>query len=539
VQQKSNDIIDALTQLSQQLHQAVLVPVAGGPSISQRVQDFFAQWATVLTVVFMAAIVYVLWRTLKMMPKTKPVQIKPQANLEVGWDDIAGVDEAKYELQEVVEFLRDEKRFKKLGAKVPKGVLLHGPPGTGKTLLAKAVAQESGAQFFSQSASSFVEMFAGLGAARIRRLFNEARKHAPAIIFIDELDAVGGRRGSDISGEREQTLNQLLVEMDGFASSDQIVVMAASNLLEKLDTALLRPGRFDRQVFVSPPDVHGREKILKVHTANKPLAENVDLFEFASQTSGLTGADLANIANEAAIRCARRHGHALSKADFDGALERVVAGVQSNTTLNDHERRVVAYHEAGHALTRELLMTVDRVHKISIVPRGQALGYVMNLPDEDSYLKTREELIDQLTVLLGGRVAEQLVFGAVTTGAANDLQRVSEITHAMVHQYGMGSQTTAPRAVVESEAVSDLTRRIRDEEQQELAFEAHRHAHELIIAHRDTLERFAQELLENEVLERPQIDKIMDGVPGIERRPARPELRVAAASKQPPPAQPD
>jgi cell division protease FtsH len=535
--QTTNDILNALTALSQQLHQAVLVPIAEGPSLSTRIQDFFAQWATVLTVVFMAAIVYVLWRTLKMMPKTKPVQIKPQANLEVGWEDIAGVDEAKYELQEVVEFLRDEKRFKLLGAKVPKGVLLHGPPGTGKTLLAKAVAQESGAQFFSQSASSFVEMFAGLGAARIRRLFNEARKHAPAIIFIDELDAVGGRRGSDISGEREQTLNQLLVEMDGFASSDRIVVMAASNLLEKLDSALLRPGRFDRQVFVSPPDVHGREKILKVHTANKPLGENVNLFELASQTSGLTGADLANIANEAAIRCARRHGHALSKADFEGALERVVAGVQSNTTLNDHERRVVAYHEAGHALCRELLMTVDRVHKISIVPRGQALGYVMNLPDEDSYLKTREELIDQMTVLLAGRVAEQLVFGAVTTGAANDLQRVSEITHAMVHQYGMGSQTTAPRAVVEAEAVSDLTRRIRDEEQQELAFEAHRHAHELIIKHRETLEQFAQELLENEVLERPQIDKIMAGVAGIDRRPDRPDLRVAAASKQPPPAQ--
>jgi cell division protease FtsH len=535
--QTPNDILDALGQLSQLLHQAVLVPVADGPSVAQRVQDFFAQWATVLTVVFMAAIVYVLWRTLKVMPKTKPVQIKPQANLEVGWDDIAGVDEAKYELQEVVEFLRDEKRFKKLGAKVPKGVLLHGPPGTGKTLLAKAVAQESGAQFFSQSASSFVEMFAGLGAARIRRLFNEARKHTPSIIFIDELDAVGGRRGSDISGEREQTLNQLLVEMDGFNSADRIVVMAASNLLEKLDPALLRPGRFDRQVFVSPPDVHGREKILKVHTANKPLAENVNLFELAAQTSGLTGADLANIANEAAIRCARRHGHALSKADFDGALERVVAGVQSNTTLNDHERRVVAYHEAGHALCRELLMTVDRVHKISIVPRGQALGYVMNLPDEDSYLKTREELVDQMTVLLGGRVAEQLVFGAVTTGAANDLQRVSEITHAMVHQYGMGSQTAAPRAVVESEAVSDLTRRIRDEEQQELAFEAHRHAHELITTHRETLERFAQELLENEVLERPQIDRIMHGVPRIERRPDRPNLRVAAASKQPPPTQ--
>jgi cell division protease FtsH len=540
VQQSTDDIINALNALSQQLHQAVLVPVASGPSIAERVQDFFAQWATVLTVLFMAAIVFVLWRTLKVMPKTKPVQIKPQANLEVGWDDIAGVDEAKYELQEVVEFLRDEKRFKRLGAKVPKGVLLHGPPGTGKTLLAKAVAQESGAQFFSQSASSFVEMFAGLGAARIRRLFNEARKHAPAIIFIDELDAVGGKRGSDISGEREQTLNQLLVEMDGFASADRIVVMAASNLLEKLDSALLRPGRFDRQVFVSPPDVHGREKILKVHTANKPLGENVKLSEVAAQTSGLTGADLANIANEAAIRCARRHGNALSKADFEGALERVVAGVQSNTTLNDHERRVVAYHEAGHALCRELLMTVDRVHKISIVPRGQALGYVMNLPDEDSYLKTREELVDQMTVLLGGRVAEQTVFGVVTTGAANDLQRVSEITHAMVHQYGMGSQTTAPRAVVESEAVSDLTRRIRDEEQQELAFEAHRHAHKLITEHQATLERFARELLENEVLERPQIDKIMDGVPRIDRRVGgirSPDLRVAAASKQPPPAQ--
>jgi cell division protease FtsH len=535
--QTKNNILDALTQLSQQLHQAVLVPVASGPSISQRIQDFFSQWATVLTILFMGAIVYVLWRTLKMMPKTKPVQIKPQANLEVGWEDIAGVDEAKYELQEVVEFLRDEKRFKKLGAKVPKGVLLHGPPGTGKTLLAKAVAQESGAQFFSQSASSFVEMFAGLGAARIRRLFNEARKHAPAIIFIDELDAVGGRRGSDISGEREQTLNQLLVEMDGFASSDKIVVMAASNLLEKLDSALLRPGRFDRQVFVSPPDVHGREKILAVHTANKPLGEDVDLYGLAQQTSGLTGADLANIANEAAIRCARRHGHAISKSDFEGALERVVAGVQSNTTLNDHERRVVAYHEAGHALCRELLMTLDRVHKISIVPRGQALGYVMNLPDEDSYLKTRDELIDQMTVLLGGRVAEQIVFGAVTTGAANDLQRVSEITHAMVHDYGMGSQTTAPRAVRESEAVSDLTRRIRDEEQQELAFEAHRHTHELITEHRATLERFAKELLENEVLERPQIDKIMDGVPRIERRPDRHGLRVAAASKAPPLAQ--
>src|SRR4051794_20666010 len=487
----------------------------------------------------MVALIFVLWRTLRLMPQTKPIEISPEANLEVGWEDIAGVDEAKGELREVVDFLRSPKQFERLGAKVPKGVLLHGPPGTGKTLLAKAVAHESGAHFFSQSASSFVEMFAGLGAARIRRLFREARAAQPAIIFIDELDAVGARRGSDNNSEREQTLNQLLVEMDGFASSAEgrVGVMAAPNLLEKLHPALLRPGRFDRQVFVSPPDVKGRERILRVHTANKPLRDDVDLAIVAQQTAGLTGADLANICNEAAIFCGRRQGHAVSRADFDNAIERVIAGVLSSTTLNDHERRVVAFHEAGHALCRELLAGMDRVHKISIIPRGSALGYVVNLPDEDSYLKTREELVDQMTVLLGGRVAEQIVFGAVTTGAANDLQRVSEITHALVHDYGMGSQTHAPRSLRRSEEVSDLTRRIRDEEEQELAFEAHRHAQELISEHRATLERFAQELLENEVLERPQIDTIMDGVPRIERRVARPDLRVAAATKQPPPSQ--
>ena len=319
------------------------------------------------------------------------------------------------------------------------------------------MAHESNAQFFSQSASSFVEMFAGLGAARIRRLFDEARKHEPAILFIDELDAVGARRGSDMNSEREQTLNQLLVEMDGFSSSGRLVVMAASNLLEKLDPALLRPGRFDRQVFVSPPDVSGRRRILAVHTRTKPLHEDVDLGLVAQQTSGLTGADLANICNEAAIFCARRGGHAIAARDFDDAIERVIAGVQSSTTLSERERRVVAYHEAGHALCRELLRGpgVDRVHKISIVPRGRALGYVVNLPDEDSYLKTRDELIDQMTVLLGGRVAEQIVFGDVTTGAANDLQRVAEVTHAMIHDYAMGSNQ-APQATPADEMVSDL-----------------------------------------------------------------------------------
>src|SRR5919202_6517033 len=331
--------------------------------------------------------------------------------------------------------------------------------------------------------------------------------------------------------------------MDGFSSSGRLVVMAASNLLEKLDPALLRPGRFDRQVYVSPPDVKGRERILEVHTRSKPLREDVDLSLVAAQTSGLTGADLANICNEAAIFCARRSGVAIGKQDFDDALERVIAGVQSSTTLNDHERRVVAYHEAGHALCRELLETTERVHKISIVPRGKALGYVVNLPDEDSYLKTREELLDQMTVLLGGRVAEQLVFGAVTTGAANDLQRVAEITRAMVHEYAMGrSPETSNRAIVDASAVSDLTRRIQDEEQQELAYEAHRVAHQLITGHRDRLEAFAAALLEREVLERDDIDRIMDGVARVDHRapapgaPAATGLRVAAASRLPPPA---
>ena len=338
--------------------------------------------------------------------------------------------------------------------------------------MAKAVAHESGAQFFAQSAAAFVEMFAGLGAARIRRLFAIARKQEPAIIFIDELDAVGGRRGSDISGEKDQTLNQLLVEMDGFATSGRLVVIAASNLLEKLDPALLRPGRFDRQIFVSPPDVKGRRGVLGVHTRDKPLGD-VDLGLVAQQTSGLTGADLANICNEAAIFAARRGGKAITGADFDQALERVIAGVQSHRVLNDHEKRVVAYHEAGHALCGELLPSVDRVHRISIVPRGRALGYTLNLPAEDRYLKTREELLDYMTVLLGGRVAEQIVFGAITTGASDDLKRVADIAHLMVHDYAMGSAGVG-RTPDGNIRLSETTLRLRDEERRELVEEARR-----------------------------------------------------------------
>jgi cell division protease FtsH len=503
------------------------VPVLAAQSFTEELQGWALNWEPVFGILFFVAIIVVMWRMLKVMPRVKPQQIKPSSDQAITFADIAGVDEAKAELQEIVEFLRDPKSFHALGAKVPKGILLHGPPGTGKTLLAKAVATESGAQFFAQSAASFVEMFAGLGAARIRRLFAIARKHEPAIIFIDELDAVGGRRGMDISGEKDQTLNQLLVEMDGFSSSGRVVVIAASNLLEKLDPALLRPGRFDRQVFVVPPDVKGRLGVLQVHTRNKPMGD-VDLGVVAQQTSGLTGADLANICNEAAIFATRRGAKTLGMQDFDSALERVIAGVQSKRVLNKHEKRVVAFHEAGHALCGELLPSVDRVHKISIVPRGRALGYTLNLPAEDRYLKTREELLDYMTVLLGGRVAEQIVFGAITTGASDDLKRVAEISHSMVHDFAMGTAGIG-RSPEGDVRLSETTLRIRDEERQDLIEEARRAAQKMIVAHRTQLDALAEELLENEVLEREGIERIMDGVPRLERAPGV-GLRVVAAT---------
>ncbi len=497
-------------------------------TFAQEIQNWALNWEPVIAILFFTAIIVVMWRMLKVMPRVKPQQIKPASNQAVGWKDIAGVDDARGELEEIVEFLRDPKQFEKLGAKVPKGILLHGPPGTGKTLLAKAVAHESGAQFFAQSAAAFVEMFAGLGAARIRRLFAIARKHEPAIIFIDELDAVGGRRGMDISGEKDQTLNQLLVEMDGFAASGRVVVIAASNLLDKLDPALLRPGRFDRQVFVAPPDVRGREGVLAVHTRDKPLGK-ADLGLVAQQTSGLTGADLANICNEAAIFAARRGSKVIDDKDFDSALERVIAGVQSRRVLNAHEKRVVAYHEAGHALCGELLPSVDRVHRISIVPRGRALGYTLNLPAEDRYLKTREELLDYMTVLLGGRMAEQVVFGQVTTGASDDLKRVADISQSMVHDFAM-STAGGGRVPDGDVRLSETTLRIRDEERQELIEEGRRAAQKMIVTHRRHLDALANELLENEVLDRDAIDRIMQGVPRLERSPGV-GLRVVAAAK--------
>jgi cell division protease FtsH len=482
----------------------------------------------VFEIVFLVSMVALLTFVVRSLPRTKPQEIKPDSASSVGWEDIAGVEDARAELQEVVEFLSAPERFARLGARVPRGVLLHGPPGTGKTLLAKAVAHESGARFYAQSAAGFVEMFAGLGAARVRRLFRIARKNEPSIIFIDELDAVGGQRGMSFSGEKDQTLNQLLIEMDGFKSSDRLVVIAASNLIDKLDAALLRPGRFDRQIYVAPPDVHAREQILRVHIRDKPVGA-VDLELVARQTAGLTGADLANICNEAAIFAARREAHEILNEDFDHALERVIAGTQSRRVLNDHEKEVVAYHEAGHALVAELLPAVDRVHRVSIVPRGRALGYTLNLPDEDRYLKTREELIDYMTMLLGGRAAEQIVFGAVSTGASDDLRRASEVAGAMITDYAMGTTVAVTgRGSPLDERVSEQTLRLRDEEREELLHSARAAAMGLLNANRATLDALARELQAQEVLERSAIERIV-------AHAAPPRPRLAAAARPDPP----
>jgi cell division protease FtsH len=519
---------------------ALLAPSHGGKSIWDGMESFALTW---LPIIFMGLIAIAVVWMVQYMPRTKPTEIAPSSSSSVRWEDVAGVEEAKDELREVVEFMRDPKRFKKLGAKVPKGILLHGPPGTGKTLLAKAVAHESNAKFFAQSASSFVEMFAGLGAARIRRLFRHARKAAPAIVFIDELDAVGATRGNDISGEKDQTLNQLLVELDGFGASENVVVIAASNLLEKLDPALLRPGRFDRQILVTPPDLKGRRQILSVHTRGKPLAEDVDIETVARQTSGMTGADLANICNEAAIFAGREHRDSLMTRDFQSALERVVAGMQSRRVITDHEKHVVAYHEAGHALCSELLESVEKVHRISIIPRGKALGYTLNLPQEDRYLKTKEELLDYMVVLLGGRVTEHLVFGEITTGASDDLRKVHEISRSMVTEYGMGTELMSKQVPTDDYSMSDSTRRQVDEEQQYLTDLAHRRALKIVSENRPLLDALARTLLENEVLERDDIERLVgdyrggggDGTSNGSRRivpvpePSKP--RVAAAER--------
>src|SRR5712691_6145831 len=468
------------------------------------------QW---LPIIFFGRIVYFLWRTLSLMPRVRPQAIQPHSKSSISFADVAGLEEVKEELNEVVEFLQTPKRFEKLGARVPKGILLYGPPGTGKTLLAKAIASESGAQFYSQSASAFVEMFAGLGASRIRKLFETARKHSPAIIFIDELDAVGAARtGHGFNREQDQTLNQLLVELDGFSSREQVVVMGASNRIQDLDPALLRPGRFDRQMLVAAPDLRGREEILRVHTRGKPLAADVDLSVVARQTAGLTGADLANITNEAAIFAGRRQLQHIRHAEFEAAMERVVAGLQQRRVVSEKEKRILAYHEGGHALMSHLVGGTLPVHKVTIVSRGQALGYTLNIPVEDRYLHTKEELVDMMTVYLAGRAAEQIVFGRVTNGAANDLEKATELARSMVFEFGMSDVVSSRTVRADNYALSEETKRLRDAEQSRLTDGAYAEAIRLLTKHRPVLDRLANALLEKETLVREELDGLLADV---------------------------
>jgi cell division protease FtsH len=485
------------------------------------VRDWVQNWWPLLLVVFYGLMLALLWQLMKMMPRVKPAPVEKASAEGIGWSDIAGADAAKEELMEIIEFLRDPKRFERLGATVPKGVLLFGPPGTGKTLLAKAAAAESGARFYAQSASAFVEMFAGVGAARIRKLFQEAREKAPAVVFIDEIDAVGSTRGgaNGYNREHDQTLNQLLVELDGFSGRDQVVVMAASNRLDTLDPALLRPGRFDRQMLVGPPDLGGREAILAVHTRNKPLGADVDLALIARRTAGLTGADLANIANEAAIFAGRREADYLVQDDFENAIERIVAGLQQRRALTEKERRILAYHEGGHALLSYLMGDLSPVQRVTIVARGDALGYTLHLPDEDRYLQTKEELVDMMKIALGGRAAEEVVFGRVTNGAASDLEKVTQIARAMVFEWGMSETVTSRTMRADNYALSEETKRLRDSEQARLTDTAYAEAVRLVTKHRSALDRIAAALLEKETIDRDELRALFADVE-IESRAA-------------------
>jgi len=425
-----------------------------------------------------------------------------------------------------VDFLKDPERFRRLGAKIPKGVLLLGPPGCGKTLLARAVAGEAGVSFFYISGSEFVEMFVGVGAARVRSLFEQAKAHKPCIIFIDELDAVGRQRGAGLGGghdEREQTLNELLVQMDGFDPNEGIIVIAATNRPDILDPALLRPGRFDRRIVVDPPDLRGRHEILKIHTRGKPLAEDVDLEVLAKRTPGFTGADLANLVNEAAILAARRKKEKISMQEFEEALDKVLAGPERKSRIiSERERKFVAYHEAGHALAAKLLPHADKVHKVTIMPRGMSLGQTMQLPAEDRYIMTKGELLDRITVLLSGRAAEEMALGEVTTGAQNDLEEATELARKMVCDFGM-SEEIGPvqlgkkrgpvflgRDLVEERDYSEEVANAIDREVRKIISQCYERAKRLLSDHREVLERIVAELLERETLDSEELDRIFE-----------------------------
>jgi len=443
---------------------------------------------------------------------------------KVTFNDVAGADEEKQELQEVVDFLREPNRFLALGARIPKGILLVGPPGTGKTLLARAVAGEAGVHFLTISGSDFVELYVGVGASRVRDLFDQAKKNSPAIVFIDEIDAVGRQRGTGLGGghdEREQTLNQLLVEMDGFAANEGVIVMAATNRQDILDPALLRPGRFDRQIYVGQPDIKGREEILKIHARNKPLADDVSLKELAKATGGFTGADLENLMNEAALLAARRDERFITMADLHEAVIKVIAGPEKKSrVVIERERRLTAYHEAGHAVVSHALETADPVHQITIIPRGMAGGMTISLPQEDKSFQSRKELTERIASLLGGRVAEQMVLGDISTGAGNDLQRASSIARNMVMRFGM-SETLGSvvfdsghdeifigRSMAQAKTYSEETANLIDAEVRALVDKGYKTCEEILARDRDKLERVAVYLLEHETMDATTFEKI-------------------------------
>ncbi|MEW5761859.1 MAG: ATP-dependent zinc metalloprotease FtsH [Bacillota bacterium] len=443
----------------------------------------------------------------------------------VTFNDVAGIDEVKEELQEIVEFLKNPRKFNDIGARIPKGVLLFGPPGTGKTLLARAVAGEAGVPFFSISGSDFVEMFVGVGASRVRDLFEQAKKNAPCIVFIDEIDAVGRQRGAGLGGghdEREQTLNQLLVEMDGFSANEGIIILAATNRPDILDPALLRPGRFDRQIVVDMPDINGRKEILKVHVRGKPLGDDVDLDVLARRTPGFTGADLANMVNEAALLAARRNKKKIGMAELESAIERVIAGPEKRSrVISDKEKRLVAYHEAGHAVVSYFLPNTDPVHKVSIIPRGRAGGYTLLLPKEDRYYMTKSQLLDQITMLLGGRAAEDVVLQEVSTGAQNDLERATEIARRMVMEYGM-SEELGPLTLGRKQETVFLGRDIArdrnyseevayaiDREVRNIIDNCYHRAEKILRENMRGLHLVAQVLIEKETLEGAEFEDLM------------------------------